>query len=129
MSKRATSVETTETSKHDTKSAKGHPGDHESARASASQAVNEPEEVRAEPVLDEEEELERRRCRRAELLAKTSGPSPMLVQAVQASEKAAAAAAAASPAHTQGSTPLVTEPNTPHSGKHKSVPKTQLSTN
>ncbi|KAK7924766.1 serine threonine-protein kinase prp4 protein [Apiospora marii] len=112
MSKRATSVETTGTSKHDTKSAKGHPGDHEYARASASQVAHEPEEIQAEPVLDEEEELERRRRRRAELLAKTSGPSPMLLQAVQASEKAAAAA---SPAHTQASTPLVTEPNTPRS--------------
>ncbi|KAK7969664.1 hypothetical protein PG996_001895 [Apiospora saccharicola] len=112
MSKRATSVEITGTSKHDTKSAKGHPGDHESARASASQTAHETEEVQAEPVLDEEEELERRRRRRAELLAKTSGPNPMLVQAVQASEKAAAAA---SPAHTQSSTPLVTEPNTPRS--------------
>lgn len=125
MSKRATSVETTSTSKHDTKSAKGHPGDRQSARASASQAAHEPEEVQAEPVLDEEEELERRRRRRAELLAKTSGPNPMLVQAVQASEKAAAAA---SPAHTQSSTPLVTEPNTPRSGKTESVPKQRLPT-
>ncbi|KAK8048992.1 hypothetical protein PG994_010722 [Apiospora phragmitis] len=112
MSKRATSVETTSTSKHDTKSAKGHPVDDESAKASASQAAHGPEEVEAEPVLDEEEELERRRRRRAELLAKARGPNPMLVQAVQASEKAATAA---SPAHTQSSTPLVTEANTPRS--------------
>ncbi|KAK8872952.1 kinase-like domain-containing protein [Apiospora arundinis] len=112
MSKRATSVENTGTSKHDTKSAKGHTGDGESAKASTSQSAHEPEEVQVEPVVDEEEELERRRRRRAELLAKTRGPNPMLVQAVQASEKAATAA---SPAHTQSSTPLATEPNTPRS--------------
>lgn len=126
MSKRATSVETTGTSKHDTKSAKGHPGDDESAKASASQAANGPEEVHAEPVVDEEEELERRRRRRAELLAKTRGPNPMLVQAVQASEKAATAA---SPAHTQSSTPLATESNTPRSGKPGFVPWTRKPTN
>lgn len=71
-------------------------------------APTEEAEEEEEP-LDEATEIERRRRRREELLAKTRGPTPMLVQALQG-------AALHSPAHTQQSTPLATEASTPGSG-------------
>lgn len=67
------------------------------------------EQIPEEEPLDEAAEIERRRRRRDELLSKNRGPTPMLVQALQG-------AAISSPAHTQQSTPLVTEGNTPRSG-------------
>ncbi|KAF7528247.1 hypothetical protein G7054_g10197 [Neopestalotiopsis clavispora] len=66
------------------------------------------EQIPEEEPLDEAAEIERRRRRRDELLSKNRGPTPMLVQALQG-------AAISSPAHTQQSTPLVTEGNTPRS--------------
>ncbi|KAI0136431.1 hypothetical protein BJ170DRAFT_601675 [Xylariales sp. AK1849] len=110
MSKRATSVETTGTSKADTKSAKG-PLD-KAKNTSASAQVPEPEQnVQEEQSLDVDAEIERRRRRREELLSKSRGPTPLLAQALQVPEKTAAS----SPAYTHNSTPLVTEANTPRS--------------
>ncbi|KAI8953792.1 kinase-like domain-containing protein [Xylaria longipes] len=60
--------------------------------------------------VDIDAEIERRRRRRQELLAK-SRATPMLVQALQSSEKANGL----SPTTTQGSTPMATEVNTPQS--------------
>jgi serine/threonine-protein kinase PRP4 len=86
----------------------------ESSSAGAHPRDPEPEPyVEEEQPLDVDAEIERRRKRREELLAKSRGPTPMLVQALQASEKTALG----SPAHTQNSTPAVTEANTPRSGK------------
>ncbi|KAI0404378.1 kinase-like domain-containing protein [Xylaria palmicola] len=63
-----------------------------------------------EQPVDIEAEIERRRRRRQELVAK-SRATPMLVQALQSSEKANGL----SPTTTRGSTPMVTEVNTPQS--------------
>ncbi|KAI0533894.1 kinase-like domain-containing protein [Xylaria digitata] len=63
-----------------------------------------------EKPVDIDAEIERRRRRRQELLAK-SRATPMLVQALQSSEKANGL----SPATTRGNTPLATEANTPQS--------------
>ncbi|RYO89132.1 hypothetical protein DL766_008525 [Monosporascus sp. MC13-8B] len=72
----------------------------------------EPEkEYEQEQPVDIDAEIERRRRRREELLAKSRGATPMLVQALQASEKAAQD----SPARTRGNTPMITEENTPRS--------------
>lgn len=108
---RETSVESTTALRDDAKYAQGRSGGEADARSSTQAQELQPEPEPEEEILDEEDELERRRRRRAELLAKTRGPTPMLVQALQASEKAALS----SPAHTQASTPLVTEANTPRS--------------
>ncbi|KAI1844291.1 hypothetical protein JX266_009582 [Neoarthrinium moseri] len=90
--------------RHDAKSAKGHSegGPSGSGRVS----VPNPEPESEEQPIDVDAEIERRRRRREELLAKSRGPTPMLVQALQASEKAS---------QSQNSTPLATEPNTPRS--------------
>ncbi|KAI0974469.1 kinase-like domain-containing protein [Xylaria arbuscula] len=63
-----------------------------------------------EKPVDIDAEIERRRRRRQELLAK-SRAAPMLVQALQSSEKANGL----SPTPTRGSTPMATEANTPQS--------------
>ncbi len=70
-------------------------------------------EYEEEKPVDIEAEIERRRRRREELLAKSRGATPMLVQVLQSSEKAAQA----SPARTRGSTPMATEDNTPRSSR------------
>ncbi|CAJ2501467.1 Uu.00g043200.m01.CDS01 [Anthostomella pinea] len=75
------------------------------------QALESEKEYEEEKPIDEDAEIERRRRRREELLAKTRGATPMLVQALQASEKISGS----SPAHTRASTPGVTEGNTPMS--------------
>ncbi|KAJ8122863.1 hypothetical protein O1611_g9733 [Lasiodiplodia mahajangana] len=101
-------VKTTDTASSDADSTPrglgNAPADH-AAKAS------EPEQVyEEEKHVDVEAEIERRRRRRQELLAK-SRAAPMLVQALQSSEKANGL----SPTTTRGSTPLVTEVNTPQS--------------
>ncbi|KAI1300277.1 kinase-like domain-containing protein [Xylaria venustula] len=63
-----------------------------------------------EKPVDIDAELERRRRRRQEILAK-SRAAPMLVQALQSSEKTNGL----SPIPTRGSTPMATEANTPQS--------------
>lgn len=110
---RETSVESATAPRDDAKYAKGHSSGETDIRLSARAHELQPEPEPEEEVLDEEDELERRRRRRAELLAKTRGPTPMLVQALQASEKATLS----SPAHTETSTPMMTEANTPRSGR------------
>ncbi|ORY66007.1 kinase-like domain-containing protein [Pseudomassariella vexata] len=107
VSKRATSVDTSSTSKHDAKFGKGHSDEDKPAKAPAQG----PEQERREEPLDVEAEIERRRRRREELLAKSRGPTPMLVQALHACERTAPS----SPAHTQASTPGATDDNTPRS--------------
>ncbi|KAH8200024.1 hypothetical protein TruAng_005800 [Truncatella angustata] len=79
--------------------------------SSANTSAPEPEAPEEQPV-DEAAEIERRRRRREELLAKSRGPTPMLVQALQASSDKFAST---SPAHIQQSTPSATEANTPMS--------------
>ncbi|KAI1811424.1 kinase-like protein [Poronia punctata] len=71
----------------------------------------EPENLEDEAPIDIEAEIERRRRRRQELLAKSRTATPMLVQALQSSEKASGL----SPATTRGNTPMATEGNTPRS--------------
>ncbi|GAP86020.1 putative CMGC DYRK PRP4 protein kinase [Rosellinia necatrix] len=71
--------------------------------------VIEPEKAfESENPIDIDAELERRRRRRQELLTKARA-TPMLVQALQSSEKANGS----SPTPTRGSTPMATEANTP----------------
>ncbi|KAI3329378.1 kinase-like protein [Xylariaceae sp. AK1471] len=78
--------------------------------ANNSLKATEPEKgLEDEKPVDIEAEIERRRRRRQELLAKTRGATPMLVQALQSSEKANGL----SPTPTRGSTPMATEGNTP----------------
>ncbi|KAI0879395.1 kinase-like domain-containing protein [Hypoxylon argillaceum] len=73
--------------------------------------ASEPEMVYGEETpVDVDAEIERRRRRRQELLTK-SRATPMLVQALQSSEKANGL----SPTTTRGSTPMATEANTPQS--------------
>ncbi|KAI0101608.1 kinase-like domain-containing protein [Nemania sp. FL0031] len=81
------------------------PADH-TVKASEPQQVYEEEKP-----VDVEAEIERRRRRRQELLAKSKAAPTMLVQALQSSEKANGL----SPTTTRGSTPMITEVNTPQS--------------
>lgn len=110
--RRAASPETNGTPRH----AKSTKGSSKEASTADVPALEPEQDVQEEQPLDVDAEIERRRKRREELLAKSRGPTPMLVQALQASEKTAQA----SPAHTQNSTPAVTEANTPRSGKLES---------
>jgi serine/threonine-protein kinase PRP4 len=112
MPQRAGSVERKGTSQDDTKSTKMFPGETTTAHISV-EAPTPEDSLQEEEPLDEAAEIERRRRRREELLAKTRGPTPMLVQALHGAEKVALG----SPAYTQQSTPQVTEANTPRSGK------------
>ena len=73
----------------------------------------EPEGLEDEKPIDIDAEIERRRRRRQELLARSRAATPMLVQALQLSEKANVS----SPTTTRGSTPMPTGGNTPQSGK------------
>ncbi|KAI2629614.1 kinase-like protein [Hypoxylon sp. NC1633] len=72
---------------------------------------NEPVKDYEETPIDIEAELERRRRRREELLAKSRGATPMLVQALQSSEKTSVS----SPGQTRASTPGAIEGTTPRS--------------
>ncbi|PNH59013.1 hypothetical protein VD0002_g8529 [Verticillium dahliae] len=63
-------------------------------------------------VIDEEAEIERRRKRRAELLAKSSSATPLLVHAVHAADRSTIS----SPAYTRQGTPSRTDVDTPLSG-------------
>jgi serine/threonine-protein kinase PRP4 len=73
----------------------------------------EPGGLEDEKPIDIDAEIERRRRRRQELLARSRAATPMLVQALQSSEKANVP----SPTTTRGSTPMPTGGNTPQSGK------------
>lgn len=82
----------------------------------AQPSVPEPETTfEEEEPVDVEAEIERRRRRREELLAKSRGATPMLVQVLQSSEKSAQAHA--SPTITRGNTPMLSEDKTPQSGE------------
>ncbi|KAI1382314.1 kinase-like protein [Hypoxylon crocopeplum] len=107
-SKRETFAENTVIGKDDTKRA---PGSSEETTPTNPPAQSNEPEAGYEKSIDIEAELERRRRRREELLAKSRGATPMLVQALQASEKTNAS----SPGHTRGTTPMTTEGNTPRS--------------
>lgn len=107
---RQDSVETQGTSKDDTKRA---PGSSEETTLTAPTQPSEPDKDYEEKPENIEAELERRRRRREELLAKSRGATPMLVQALQASEKTNAS----SPGRTRASTPMVVDGNTPGSCK------------
>ncbi|KAI1496118.1 kinase-like domain-containing protein [Biscogniauxia marginata] len=109
-SKRDASVENTYTARDEAKLAKGHSNGNTSATTSV-QASEPEKEYEEEKPVDIDAEIERRRRRREELLAKSRNATPMLVQALQSSEKTNVS----SPAYTRGSTPMVTEGNTPRS--------------
>lgn len=114
-SKQSSTVKTTETTPSDAHSISkglGNTLTYRSAKAS------EPENGFEEKPVDVDAELERRRRRRQELLAK-SRATPMLVQALQSSEKANGL----SPTTTRGSTPMATDANTPQSSKNGPISK------
>ncbi|KAI1428272.1 kinase-like domain-containing protein [Xylaria sp. FL1777] len=107
-SKQRSTVRTTDTisASSDASSTPGGVGD-----TPANHIARAPEKfLEDEEPVDIEAEIERRRRRRQELVAK-SRAAPMLVQALQSSEKANGA----SPTTTRGSTPMATEANTPQS--------------
>lgn len=107
-SKQSSTVKTTETTSSDAHSiSKGLGNTSTYHSAKVSELENGFEE---EKPVDVDAELERRRRRRQELLAK-SRATPMLVQALQSSEKANGL----SPTTTRGSTPMATDANTPQS--------------
>ncbi|KAI8964930.1 kinase-like protein [Daldinia sp. FL1419] len=106
---RQDSVETQGTSKDDTKRAPG--SSEETTLTTPPAQPNEPDKDYEEKPEDIEAELERRRRRREEILAKSRGATPMLVQALQASEKTSVS----SPGQTRASTPMVIDGNTPGS--------------
>ncbi|KAI0483088.1 kinase-like protein [Xylariaceae sp. FL0804] len=106
-----TAAEATGIHKDDTKVAKGDSNGN--AHGASGQATESMQDQEPEKVVDIDAELERRRRRREELLSKTRAATPMLVQALQGSEKVSAP----SPAHTRGSTPMAPEGETPRSGK------------
>ncbi|KAI1127924.1 kinase-like domain-containing protein [Nemania abortiva] len=107
-SKQRSTVKTTDTASSDADSTPRGLGNTSPDQATK---PSEPEKVyEEESPVDVEAEIERRRRRRQELLAK-SRATPMLVQALQSSEKANGL----SPTTTRGSTPMVTEVNTPQS--------------
>ncbi|KAI1470098.1 kinase-like protein [Daldinia caldariorum] len=106
---RQDSVETQDTSKDDTKRAPGSL--EETTRTAPPAQPDEPDKDYEEKPEDIEAELERRRRRREELLAKSRGATPMLVQALQASDKTNAS----SPGQTRATTPMIIDGNTPGS--------------
>ncbi|KAM0279455.1 hypothetical protein ACHAQH_004616 [Verticillium albo-atrum] len=67
------------------------------------------QDFEAPAVIDEEAEIERRRRRRAELLAKSSSATPLLVHAVHAADRSTIS----SPAHIRQGTPSRTDADTP----------------
>ncbi|KAI2471183.1 kinase-like protein [Annulohypoxylon bovei var. microspora] len=103
-------AETTGTSKDKTKRA---PGSSEET-TDPSARFNEPEkDYEEEKPVDIDAELERRRRRREELLTKSRGATPMLVQALQASDKTNGSSTGGS--RTRASTPMAVDANTPRS--------------
>ncbi|KAH8675505.1 kinase-like domain-containing protein [Xylariales sp. PMI_506] len=108
--RRLLSGETRGTSKDDTESTKR--GLDQGTGGNSSVSISEPEQdIPEEQPLDVEAEIERRRRRREELLSRSRGPTPLLAQALHASEKTAPS----SPSHTRSSTPGITDVNTPQS--------------
>ncbi|KAL7629220.1 U4/U6 small nuclear ribonucleoprotein prp4 [Parahypoxylon ruwenzoriense] len=101
---------TTGTGKDDTKRALGS-SKETTPTGLPVQSTQQGNDYDEEKPVDIDAEIERRRRRREELLAKSRGATPMLVQALQASEKTNAS----SPGQTRASTPIVTEGNTPGS--------------
>lgn len=112
FSRPATSVKTTSYSRDGTKHAQVRfdQGTQPDTISAAQDPEPEPQ-YEEEKVVDEHAEIERRRRRREEILAKHRGSTPMLIQALQASEKAATSSLSQS----QNSTPVVTEANSPGS--------------
>ncbi|KAI1143387.1 kinase-like protein [Hypoxylon sp. FL0543] len=104
-------VETTDTSKDDTKHAPGS-SEETTPRDPPTQSNGQENDYEDEQDVDIEAELERRRRRREELLAKSRGATPMLVQALQASEKTNGSSTGS---HTRATTPMAAEGNTPRS--------------
>ncbi|KAI1330057.1 kinase-like protein [Xylariaceae sp. FL0255] len=86
-------------------------GNSEETSANHAEPPAPAEEIEEEQPIDVEAEIERRRRRRQELLAKSRAATPMLVQALQSSEKVNGS----SPNPTRKSTPVLTESNTPQS--------------
>lgn len=113
-SERQAPEDTTSTGKDKTKRA---PGSSEETTPTHPLAQSkEPEkDYEEEKPVDIDAELERRRRRREELLAKSRGATPMLVQALQASEKTNGYSTGGS--QTRASTPMAVDGNTPQSSK------------
>ncbi|KAI1448106.1 kinase-like protein [Annulohypoxylon stygium] len=111
-SERQAPEDTTSTGKDKTKRA---PGSSEETTPTHPLAQSkEPEkDYEEEKPVDIDAELERRRRRREELLAKSRGATPMLVQALQASEKTNGYSTGGS--QTRASTPMAVDGNTPQS--------------
>ncbi|KAI1107872.1 kinase-like protein [Jackrogersella minutella] len=109
-SERQAPLGTTDTGKDDTKRAPG--SSKETTLTDSPARSNEPEKDLEENPVDIEAELERRRRRREELLAKSRGATPMLVQALQASEKTNGYSTGS---QTRATTPMATDGNTPKS--------------
>ncbi|KAI1454357.1 kinase-like protein [Annulohypoxylon moriforme] len=111
-SERHAPVDTTDTGKDKTKRAPG--SSEETTPINPPARSNEPEkDYEEEKPVDIDAELERRRRRREELLAKSRGATPMLVQALQASEKTNGSSTGGS--QTRASTPMAVDGNTPGS--------------
>ncbi|KAI0147851.1 kinase-like protein [Hypoxylon sp. NC0597] len=110
-SERQAPVETTDAGKDDTKRAPGS-SEETTPRDPPAQSNEQDNDYEEEQTVDIEAELERRRRRREELLAKSRGATPMLVQALQASEKTNGSSTGT---HTRATTPMVAEGNTPRS--------------
>ncbi|KAI0514829.1 kinase-like domain-containing protein [Xylaria bambusicola] len=108
-SKQRSTVKTTDATSASSEAA-STPGGLGNPAAQMTKAPKSENFVEDEKPIDEDAEIERRRRRRQELLAK-SRAAPMLVQALQSSEKTNVL----SPTTTRGSTPMATEVNTPKS--------------
>ncbi|PNH29050.1 hypothetical protein BJF96_g7597 [Verticillium dahliae] len=91
----------------------GDHGQHANGEANGKEPPQDDLQDFEEPaVIDEEAEIERRRKRRAELLAKSSSATPLLVHAVHAADRSTIS----SPAYTRQGTPSRTDVDTPLSG-------------
>ncbi|KAL2758938.1 hypothetical protein ACRALDRAFT_2040979 [Sodiomyces alcalophilus JCM 7366] len=91
-------------------SGRDHP--EKSAQDSGSQQEPVPDpDFEEQEVIDEDAEIERRRRRRAELLAKSSSATPLLVHAVHAADRSSVS----SPGPTQQSTPASMDADSSHS--------------
>ncbi|OTA64678.1 kinase-like protein [Hypoxylon sp. EC38] len=110
-SERQAPVEATDAGKDDTKHAPGS-SEETTPRNPPAQSNEQDNDYEEEQTVDIEAELERRRRRREELLAKSRGATPMLVQALQASEKTNGSSTGT---HTRATTPMAAEGNTPRS--------------
>ncbi|ROT34785.1 kinase-like protein [Sodiomyces alkalinus F11] len=108
-SARATVGEDSRNPRYDAKPRKGHADETQQA----SQQEPEPEpDFEKKNVIDEDAEIERRRRRRAELLAKSSSATPLLVHAVHAADRSSVS----SPGPTQQTTPASMDVDTSQSG-------------